>query len=633
MAITTQHKVTVDTWVSEADPNDNHAYGPELQVRSGATNDTKRALLSFGVPFPQGANVISAHLYVYLANVQSGSQTYTCRRLINPWKNARVTWNNIPTATATNDDTTVVSSGAIRDEVDFDITNMMQDVAAGSVFYGVQITVSTDAVHKLYSGNTSVASMKPRLVIVWSKIPHAPTDLRPSGGLATRNDSPTLGWSFEVEQDAFQVQISSDTSNNFVANITHDSGTQVDDRNIYSLETAGVNLPSGNMRYWRIRARNDAGDWSPYSDISSMKYIAPGTLNIINPPNGPVQETTPPVDWTFSGVQTAVDIWLFEAGDHGLWGDSWGDEWGGRDFREVWHYGRHQTFHTIAKIPPGKIRRADGTLYKLRMRVWDDVDSSGSPGTPVYVEEEVLFTFAEDNTVNPVATISAVEVASHLEVTVTRATQPDFWAVKVDDEYYQDRIPGDQPHTTGTTYKFYIYDVRPMRSVTIKIPAIVKDGLRVAKHSGTNPSATLTFAPTGIWLSDPDTQEEIEILGGNASPDLGIGESSTISYPLNRRDPIQVIDAVRGYEGTISGQIKGFSQKERLELFKSYLPKKVFRLVMGDLSIRVQLGPISQLRYAGNPIKRTSPAQTSIALWDVSFDVMQVDDWTFQHRY
>ena len=105
MAITTQHKVTVDTWVSEADPNDNHAYGPELQVRSGATNDTKRALLSFGVPFPQGANVISAHLYVYLANVQSGSQTYTCRRLINPWKNARVTWNNIPTATATNDDT------------------------------------------------------------------------------------------------------------------------------------------------------------------------------------------------------------------------------------------------------------------------------------------------------------------------------------------------------------------------------------------------------------------------------------------------------------------------------------------------------------------------------------------------
>jgi hypothetical protein len=70
-------------------------------------------------------------------------------------------------------------------------------------------------------------------------------------------------------------------------------------------------LADGSTVFWRIRFQDAAGLWSPWSASTSFRRDDKGTLTVTNPPVGTpkVEDTTPPIIWTFTGeTQAAYQI-------------------------------------------------------------------------------------------------------------------------------------------------------------------------------------------------------------------------------------------------------------------------------------------------------------------------------------
>jgi hypothetical protein len=375
-----------------------------------------------------------------------------------------------------------------------------------------------------------------------------------------------------------------------------------------------------------------------------MYYASLGTLVITNPSVGTpvVEETTPPIDWTFSGrTQQAYRLTLYDQSqvdEDGLtsgWGDDWGRRWGGSGMQEIWTSGWQQSAATVAHIPPHLIKRLNNAYYGIKVEVNDTIDRTSCPGTPAIVELFRVFTFQE---VTAISTVSSIAVSNpegwYLQLDWVDTVEPDYYGVKVDGEYIHDRETPSKYHTSGTNYRKKFYGMRPLRNSTFEVVRIVQDGGAGApyRHSKNNPTQTTRFIPLGIWIADEETDTAVNIGrgGDDASMDLAVREGNTVYYPLGRRDAVRVVDSIGGFEGTVSGLIRSLDDKERFELFKAQLPSKQFRLIAGDLSIRFRMGEVTRLVPTGDPIRSNAVADK---LWAVTVEVFQSDDWTFRARY
>lgn len=630
MAATTKiFRVPVDAWIDQDDEDANHGMSEFLNLK-GDTGEVRKALMHFPAILDEDVTITDAKLYFYLDEGWSGGpHEVTVSRIISRWAEDKVTYpgpsiNSVPA----NQATVTITGGAVGDEVVVDITNIENDANDGNLYFGFQLVVDTDGNKKIAAAQNRKPGRRPWVEITYVDNPKAPTGLRPGGDLAVATKTPILAWSSRATQEAFRVLIYSDEAGTA---LVHDSGTVVDDRRHYKLGETAFELPVTGLRYWKVRIRNVWGIWSDYSDLVGVRYKSPGVLTLVSPGGNVLEETTPPIDWTFTGrTQAAFDIWILE-GAEGGYGENWGEVYGGEGYRESggWHMGRTKSSDTRAQIPPGVIKRHDESMYLLTLRVWDTEDRVAAPGTPIYVEYAVVLTFNADPTVDPVDSITATSGGYYVELTWEDDVQPDFYGIVRDGVYLFDRIDPQEVFVSGQTYSKRIYNVQPMEENMYWVVRIVKDGNRVAKHSTPNPTDTITFIPQGIWLVDEDTNEGVNLRGGDdADIQLEIGESSTVFYGINRRAPIVHRDSIRGYEGSISGLIMSRQQKERLEQFKSELPSKQFRLVTGDLSIVVALGKITALNPTDNPVD-----SGATKLWKASIEVLQQDDWTFRYRY
>jgi hypothetical protein len=401
----------------------------------------------------------------------------------------------------------------------------------------------------------------------------------------------------------------------------------------YGPTWAGISADA--TRWWIVRARDEMGQTSPWADVQSFTRTTKGTGAMSSPPNGgTVEETTPPIITTLTGrAQEAISYTLeqYVAAD---------TEW-----VEVWSQGRRAAPAASAAaysfgVPSGKITAA-AINYRLTAKLFDDQDRDATPGDPVYVQVQNTFTFVRSATPSPVTVLTAAAEANSgpgVLLTFNRAVgqaAPDFFALVVDSKRVMDRIDPADIIDGGSpiVFSFVYYGAEPYTSHTFEVEAVTFVS-GVLKHSQSNATANYNPKPSGVWLLDdndppyrPANPPRRVRLGPGASLSLGIAESGATYHVIGRQDPVDIIDTVSGYEGTVSGRIhtddpleSGVSSIANLRWMKR--PRNVgrrYRLIATGLAIPVQLGVVDGFSPVGDA--------GAVRAYDVSFAVAQIDEF------
>lgn len=610
---TTTTRAAYDTYTSEQFPTQN--FGSLSTMKLSAGSGTRRfSYVYFGGLPPFGATVISATLRVWLRGTgwSSGPHTITAKRVNDNWAESKLTWarsNSDQLADSTPTGTASVTGGVDGQEVDIDVTTLVAATANILPWYGIRLEVNTgtNVQRNLYASETTVTELRPQLSITWSRPPDAPTDLAPGGGLSVSKSLPTLKWTFKDPdgdgQGAYQVQIAT-TATGFGSPV-FDSGFVSSPATQLDLSTTSYSgLSDGQTRYWQVRVKDVNGLISPYSSVWSFRRDVKGTLVLSNPPDGGfVEETTPPITTTLTGrAQDSIAYTLEEQEA------AFGPFIGTTTYSQVWSSGRFDaaaadgTPFSIS-LPDGRLKK-ESTNYRLTAWSYDTIDREATPGDPVYVAAQAVFTFHRSSVPEKVQNLVVTSNGPGALFTFTRSTQPDFFSLVVDGVMVADRIDSTDVFVSGTTYAFLYYGLSPNEPHTVEVEAVFNDGFAL-KHSEGNTVKTFTPDVRSIWFTDAgDTLvyaqgsgPDMVMLDGQDSQTLAIGESSATFYPIGRRDPVRVVDAIRGLEGTISGTLLDddeSTQLTRLQHFKD--PNRAgatYRLIMGTLNIPVQLGTVS----------------------------------------
>lgn len=560
-----------------------------LTVSAGAT--ARRSFIFFPRPFPVGATVVSAVLRL---TTRSGftisAHTLSVYHVAAAWLENTINWDNQPGVDGAAATLNIGTPGAGY-VVEIDVTAIMQAVAAGGTWFGLRVSDNVDQASTFYSSEASDASVQPELEVIWTSAPSAPTDMRPSGGRVVSLASPTLTWKFNDmdgdEQSAFRVEVAHDAA--FTSSF-EDSGWVSTNEQQYTLAGA---LTDGSTYYWRVTTKDSSGVQSPVSDIQQFGRDIKGTVAISNP-GATSPETTPPVIHALTGeTQSAHQTLLYEK----LAGEP--------DFTLIHDSGIIPGTGTSYTIPPDLITSTTAT-YRVVERVWDTKDREATPGDPRYAEDSQDFTYVPDGTPDPVTglTLTTDDTPSFI-LDWSRSSAPDYFALTVDGKVIQSRIDPAAVFVVGTSYRLRVWELAPNVSHVVSIEAVVID-LGVAKHSSPNPSVSGTLTPLDAWFVMPSKNLYVRIATADAV-DYSIGEDGETFFPIGRRDPVRIVSAIRGHEGTISGGIgvspigDGDANRKALMDMKSWHRRgeKVL-LINGNQQFEVLLGEASVVPEPGS---------------------------------
>lgn len=605
-----------DTYTDEAFPARNYGYSKKLFVQLSTTDQF--AYIFFPRPFPLGATINSAKLYLYQKGTWAGAHILTCERVTSRWSEKRLKFDTNPNISATNSDTDTHTGATQGQEWEFVLTAMMQDVSDGLGYAGFRISINTSTSRALFSGEATDADFHPRLEVTWSKAPEIPTDLSPSGNRKIGEGKPIVRCNFtdnigNTEMDAINVQI--DAANDFSAGIDFDSGTVA--TTVPSLDlnaTAYGGLADGSSTWWRVKVRDGSGLWSGWSASAQFTRDDPGVLTITNPPapaGNTVEETTPPISWTFTGeTQEAYSIELRRRRTAlGLW-------------KTIWTVPKTISASTSHAVDDDLIDDED-SFYQVIVRVWDNEDRESVPRFPKYVQASRDFTYVRSGSPTAPTGLTVTEIGPKIRLNWSRASQPDYWKIKIGNKIIEPRIPGADAFVSGTAYQWDFYGALPGKTRTYGVEAVVLDTGKL-KHS--NPTTLAhTFEPIGIWLVAEELALEV-FLGDQASMDLSVGENGETFYPLGSRRPIRVVDSVRGYEGAVTGMLMEYlgvtadTYLDRMLTVKGASETTDIRLIFDTYNFRVELGEIA---IQPTPYKRG-------ALYGVAVNFWQVADFDFE---
>jgi hypothetical protein len=635
----------IDSFTNENRAKDNN--GDDKKIRlSGQASNNKRGYIFFALPNPQDSNISSATLTLYVKATWSGSRTITAKRLPYRWKEKRITWENYSAANpgiTTNSASVSVSSPVVGAPIAINVTALLQDAQAASEWYGFELTTTATSDTDLYSTETHLEEYRPALSVTWTTNPSPPRNLKPSGGNYVSSLKPVFTWEFvdllgSTTQSKHRIQIHTSsalfTSTDSTApdpGVEFDSGWVSNTQPMLdSSTTAWSGIPDLATRHWRVAVEDGDGNKSDFSDPVSFTRAAKGTVTITNPPGTSgdettcfVEETTPPIVHTYSGTQISAR-YLLEMLDRSDPQDPLTAEWD-VIHRSAW---LNQDASVSYTIPKKKIRREkwnDGSYvrYRITVRLRDDKDRQSTPGDPNYIEASKEFVFKRSATPAAVETLLASTNQGGVQLTWTRTATPDWFCLRVNDEVVDDRIDPDDVRIDATTYKIRHWGAHPRRDNVFEIePVVTIDGK--LKHRHSNPTVTFNHKPIGIWLVDVTLDKEVFLYGQGGVSGGEIGERGETYFPIGRREPVRITDAVRGYEGSLQGLIadtEDFSAqtyKHRLEKMKAR--DHEVRLIFGDLSIPIVLGKVSI-----TPLPLGTMYQVTAEYW-------QKGDFTFRWR-
>lgn len=550
MGSTTQ-QYSLDTWVSSSKPSANFEASAWLQVQSGA----RLAFVYFTPPFLLGASVLSAKLTLTSrALAGSGSRSLTVRRTKDRPMFSRMTWANAPAGiSGPSEPKTVTKTGALGAATEwvFDVTSHMQAVSDGSEWAGWRVESDSSEAVVLY-GMQSGSEHRPRLEVVWSDAPDAPSQLSPAGGRVVKTAKPWLRWDYtdvagDTDMAGLQVQINSveaghSTSTGWSAPLW-DSGQQAESKPELNLATSTyAGIPSGGSHWWSVRVKDGADLWSKWSDPAEVRYVAPASLALVSPaPGGTVgspsnlDDVTPVVSWSLTGAtQEAyrVRVWLNAAPK-----------------RPLWDSGRRTSTDTSVTVKAG-VLRWDDRLYRVRVDVWDNLDRTSVPGfTAAYTVSTIAFlnwsqTLAGTDTLSA----RAMDPYPFVELEWTRSPAPDGWTITRGGEVIADLDYADAVQADGTNR--WVDRYAPPRT---ELRYTVRPRVN-GKTAWGNPTAVVVSEPVGIWLVN-DT-DEVCLIGVDEGS-WSMGETTELHEPISGDRVVQVRSGMRGYEGSVSGLLAG----------------------------------------------------------------------------
>jgi len=581
-----------------------------LRTSSGANC---YAYVYFTRPFPLGVTVLSATLRVYQADTITGSRTITAKRVTTAWDVSRVNYANQPAATTTGQAALTWGAGPAGTELAFNVQPIMQAVADGAAWWGFRLEINEATARWLFSTQYAAnPQYAPTLEVAWSDAPDAPSTLAPAGNRAVSIAKPTLRFDFtdvsgDTSLQAVQVQIN--PTNVWTAPAFDSGAVATSDPQLDLNATAYVGLAAGASVFWRVRVQDGAGLWSAWSTPAQFRRVARGALTVTNPavaPNNFVEETTPPISWTFTGAtQQAFSVGI------SLVSDPW---------TYLYMSGRKTSTDT-SFTPPSGVLTQNGAAYRVSVWVWDNVDREATPedGVPTVVRRD--FTYNLTATVTPTTALTVTSQTPYpwAQLDWTRATAPDSFAIVRDGVVIRDNILPSEVFVSGTSYRFVDRTAAPQRSTTWEVRAVVN-----GRTSSGNATATRTLTPKGIWLSDEARQLNVCILGRDGHADfeaemVEAGENITV---LGSAVPVRRTQAMGGYQGTVTGAIvsdapvAGVSAQQARD---TLLELKRFAgrtrwLTLGDMTIPVIIHNVS-----------IAPTPNPDIDFDVSFSFFQTN--------
>jgi hypothetical protein len=120
----------------------------------------------------------------------------------------------------------------------------------------------------------------------------------PPNGASCRGTTLTLYWNTTAGADLYRLRIGSSCGTGLTYTTTGTSYT--------------VTLSPGSTYYWQVQARNECGDWGPYSSCRAVSTapLAPPAPTLLSPPDGAGAEPlSGTLDW--SSVSGAVSYHLY----------------------------------------------------------------------------------------------------------------------------------------------------------------------------------------------------------------------------------------------------------------------------------------------------------------------------------
>lgn len=567
---------TVDAHVQEAQPKTNWGASTTLWVNGGTGGNDARAFVYFPIVFPLGSTILSAKLRVRVYNPAaslSGTYTLNALRVLQPWAESTINWNNQPSAggsPASQARSTPIADNSI---FELDVTSLLQDVSTGGQkYFGFRLGLTENKDLGLRSGEASNLSVRPELEITWSESPNAPTGLTPDGGAATGTAFPILSWQFSdpagnTQQAYSQVQI--DDTGDFVSPDYDSTKTANTEPRWDTNDGVFAGISAGTSKYWRVRVWDGTDLVSPWSAVATFSRVDHGVLTI-TVPGATVDTTTPAVTWTLTGgePQQFYRVTLFSVDASGVLTQLWTTS------------GADAT--TSVEVPHGLIHT--GGSYRVRVEVWDDVLRFGDD----HLTDEQDFTYVRSGVPAAVTTLTATPADSGPDVLLhwTRASTPTYFSLRVDGVEVADRIVPADVQVSAGVWELRWWQATPRVSHTYEVEAVetVSGDL---EHSDGNATAVATTTPIGIWLADEADSLAVRIEGGEDNP-LAVGRSGTTYYPIGRQAaPVHVSEGSRGYEGTVAGSLPSAAVRDAFLLLSSR--DAALRLVIGDLNIPVRM--------------------------------------------
>lgn len=487
---------------------------------------------------PSGATLVSATLRLYTQGSWGITPTVTAQAADSAWAASQVTFNSHPGVTGT---VTTVShaSSADADLFQFDVTAQVQSMLTNGGRFGFVISRTDGGAAKSFY-SIEDPTHPPTLELVWTTVPSAPSNLKPSGGRVVSKAKPLV--KFDAT-DVAAVQVQIDNTTGAFTSPLFDSGTVLSTAPELDLSTTAYGgMTAGTDYTWRARVRNSSGIWSAWSAISHMSYVGAPSVNITNPSTaayGIVLTDTPTVTWgIISGTQSAYTLTVTTAADP----------------LTILH--QHEgTTATSYQIPPGIV--VDSSNYVVNVAVTDSQTREALPGAPIANTASQTFTFQGSAALKGPDSLSAeqISVSPFIELTWTRNNDPDSWQIRRDAEIISGQSDAGQPNGPWKDdngdwhYRDYTASGGDLHHYRVE----AKVGDQVSNGS---PTFDIQTAPEGVWLADPWLQEQV-CLWGTDPGQWTQPEISAAYYPLRGSDSVRVTEGQRGYEADLTGYIRG----------------------------------------------------------------------------
>lgn len=600
-----------DSWVNQEKPTKNYSDVSRLKMATG-TGVNKIAYIMFGKVWNEDTTPLAVPLRLYSANAWNGTITLTVKRLTERKGMSRVHYNNRPVSGGAG--VSIQKANAPAGTLwELDIAPIMQEVINGAPWYGLELRVNGTATKSLHSAQSPNEDFRPTVEFIVSEAPEQPDDLNPRNNRAVSVSHPVLSMNFvdnfgDTTLAAVQVQISSTTD---FSSPSFDSGWRDSTLPQVNLaETSYVGLSNGLSRWWRGRVRSGDGLESPWSEpvqFQRQNLITPVITNPASSPNNYVEEPTPPLAYTFAGVQKSHQLILRNPL---------------KPSEVYWDTGRITTDETTVTPSEGVI--TDPTKnYELVVRVWDDKERQAEGGRPVYSEATRVFGLKQVTGVSPVSSVWIENDYPYpwVDVMWTRGTAADYFVVVRDGVVISPDLLPEDVLVSGTTYRW--------RDVTAaaRVPHTWEVwSIQNGQTSANNPTYQATVKPNFTWLMKADSSDPIVLVKSGSEPGSVISSSNSamqeVHQPVGGGPPVLVTQFLRKYEGHVEavlsdGIVADLSGREMRDRYKRMRDALGERLVLYTVDETMNIIPY-------NMTYRSRAKSGGTIIYDVTFDFFEV---------